>query len=283
MLVLAVKGLQKVVSMSHTGLKTVGKRGTENYTGWLIPEDPTGNGFTGAYDVYNKARDYGRRQLTTPMLFDKESKKVVSNDPAHILLMLNGLFNEWAENKIDLYPEQLRQEIEKVNAVVFPGINDGVYRCWFAGTDEAYAEGYTGVRNALKWVDTKLQSSEYLCGSQLTLADLRAFPHIFRFDVIYHKLMLRDPRGEYIKDAHPAIVSWMQRLFGDPSIQSVCDLQVATRFYLNDPVTDEECDKLYTDLKLPWMPSIDELQRKRQQEALPAASMSQHFPHPAAM
>ena len=69
--------------------------------------------------------DYGRKQMTTPMLFDKETKEVVSNDPAHIMLMLNEIFNEWAENPIDLYPEELRKDIEDVNAVVFPGINDG--------------------------------------------------------------------------------------------------------------------------------------------------------------
>merc|ERR1712167_477780 len=128
------------------------------------------------------------------MFIDLETKQVVSNDPAHCLLMLNGMFNEWAENQIDLYPLELREQIEEVNAVVFPGINDGVYRCWFAQTDEAYAEGYSGLRSALEWFEKRVQNTDYLCGGKFTLADVRAFPHLFRFDVIYHKLMLRDPR-----------------------------------------------------------------------------------------
>jgi len=272
MLVLAVKGLQKAVSLSHTGLSipTKGKRGTDEYLGWSVPTDPTGNGIASAYDIYNKGMDYGRTQLTTPMLFDKETKQVVSNDPAHILLMLNGMFNEWAENKMDLYPAELQKEIEDVNAVVFPGINDGVYRCWFAQNEEAYAEGYNGLRHALKWLEERLKSSEYLCGDRLTLADLRAFPHLFRFDVIYHKLMLREPRGDYLKDAHPAIVSWLQRLFNDASVQSQCDLVVATRFYLSE--ADDECDELYAALKFAWMPTLQELEDKRIKEGLPLLS-----------
>ncbi len=103
--------------MSHTGLSRVGRRGTDSYVGWSIPEDPTGNGFESAYDVYNAGMAYGRKQLTTLMLFDNVSKQVVSNDPAHILLMINDVFNEWAENEIGLYPEGLHDEIEAVNAV----------------------------------------------------------------------------------------------------------------------------------------------------------------------
>jgi len=267
MLTRAVKGLDHVVTMSHTGLTRLGKRGTDDYRGWSIPEDPTGHGFTSAFDVYNAGTDYGREQMTTPMLFDRETKLVVSNDPAQIVLMFNTVFQEFAENKIDLYPEPLREQIEQVNSVVFPGINDGVYRCWFNSTAEAYAEGFTGVQNAFKWVNERLQSSDYLCGDTLTLADLRAFPHIFRFDVIYHKLMLRDPRGRYVKDQYPLIDAWLQRLFNDERIQRTCDLQVAARFYLSEP--DDECDQLYTSLKSSWMPSLEELQAKREAEQLP--------------
>lgn len=270
MLAWSIKGLQSAVSISHTGLKTMGKRGTEEYWGWSIPEDPTGNGFTSAYDVYNKAFDYGRAQMTTPILFDKESNLVVSNDPAQILLMLNGTFNEWALNKTDLYPEALREDIEKVNAVVFPGINDGVYRCWFNTTQAAYDEGYNGLRKALEWVEDKLSNSAYLCGDAITLADLRAFPHLFRFDVIYHKLMLREPRGPYLMEANPVIVDWLKRLFAMDAVCEVSDLQVAARFYLIEP--DSECDDLYRALKYSWMPSTEELEAKRNEEALPVLS-----------
>lgn len=184
--------------------------------------------------------------------------------------MLNSMFDEWATNKIDLYPPSLREEIEKVNVVVFPGINDGVYRCWFNSTQEAYDEGYDGLRRALEWVEERLENSEYLCGDTLTLADLRAFPHLFRFDVIYHKLMLREPRGPYLKAANPNIVDWMRRLFAMEAVSEVCDLQVAARFYLSEP--DHECDDFYADLKYDWMPTMEFLEAKRSREALPALS-----------
>merc|ERR1712059_242524 len=149
---------------------------------------------------------------------------------------------------------ELREQIEEVNAVVFPGINDGVYRCWFAQTDEAYAEGYSGLRSALEWFEKRVQNTDYLCGGQLTLADVRAFPHLFRFDVIYHKLMLRDPRGEYLKGgSYPAILAWLERVGVQPPVKAVCDLAVAAHFYLSEP--DSECDELYKTLKYSWMPS----------------------------
>mmetsp|Transcript_11228 Transcript_11228/g.29973 ORF Transcript_11228/g.29973 Transcript_11228/m.29973 type:complete len:338 (-) Transcript_11228:60-1073(-) len=273
MLARAAKGLQNVVSMSHTGLKLLGARRTPEYRGWSLPEDPTGNGFASAYDVYNSNLDYGQAQLTVPILFDKESKRVVSNDPAHILLMLNSSFDAWAERKEDFYPVDWQEEIERWNGIIFPGINDGVYRCWFGGTDEAYKEGFDGLQSALAVVEKQLASSPYLCGEKLTLADLRAFPHLFRFDVIYHELMLREPRGPMLADTCPAIVTWLKRLFEDAErgLQATCDLEVATRFYMQGPsskLTQDDCDKRHAEFKYSWMPSAEELVAKRATEGV---------------
>jgi len=267
MLTLAVKGLLNVVSLSHLGLTRLGKnRSDPDYRGWSCPADPTGNGFKSAFDIYNAASDYGREQMTIPILFDKKTKRVVSNDPAHILMMFNASFQEWAENKEDLYPPELQEEIEAVNAVIYPGVNDGVYRCWFA-SEEAYKESARLLAEAFVWMEKRVTAEgDFLVGHRLTLADLRAFPHFFRFDVIYHKLMLKDPRGPYLKETNPNTIAWMERLYSIPAIKEMSDLEVAARFYLSEP--DAECDVLHEKLKEPWMQTAEELLSKRQKQGL---------------
>jgi len=193
--------------------------------------------------VYNSNLDYGQAQLTVPILFDKESKRMVSNDPAHILLMLNSSFDKWAERKEDFYPVDLQEE------------------------------GFDGLQSALAVVEKQLASSPYLCVERLTLADLRAFPHLFRFDVIYHDLMLRVPRGPMLADTFPAIVAWLKRLFADAErgLQATCDLEVATRFYMQGPSskwTQDDCDKRPAEFKYSWMPSAEELVAKRATEGV---------------
>mmetsp|Transcript_23335 Transcript_23335/g.51282 ORF Transcript_23335/g.51282 Transcript_23335/m.51282 type:complete len:337 (+) Transcript_23335:183-1193(+) len=271
MLLRSLKGLEEVVSMSHVGVSRLGQMGTDTYQGWSVPYDPTGNGFQSAFDIYNHVSSYGRSQLTIPILFDKESRQGVSNDPAHILLLFNSAFNEWAgKPHDDFYPPNMQQEIEAINDVVFPGINDGVYRCWFASTPEAYEEGFAGLSTALRVLEERLEAGPFLCGSVLSLADVRAFPHLFRFDVIYHELMLRDPKGPLLSERFPRILEWLKRVHELPGVAEVCDLQVATRFYFsNDKMSLEDVNKRYNDFKLPWMPSLEELAAKRRSDGLP--------------
>merc|ERR1712166_822867 len=263
----SLKGLEEVISISHIGFNNIGKRGTAEYKGWYIgPWDSTGNNFESAHDVYNSNLDYGNQQLTIPILFDLSSKQVVSNDPAQITLMLNSSFEQWAERPVDLYPSQLRRAIEDINDVVYPGINDGVYRCWFAGDEDRFTAHSRQVQDALQWVNTKLEQSQYLCGDQMTLADVRAFAHVFRFDVIYRSLMLRE-QGLRVAEL-PHLVAWMQRMFENPRIAATCDLQAAAWFYLMPQVTQEACDEMYSSCKCDWMPSILQLQEKRKSEHL---------------
>lgn len=257
--------------MSHVDIFTIGQRGTADYKGWSISEDPTGNQFQSAYDAYNSNRKYGRQQLTIPFLFDKHSKCIVSNDPAQIILMLNCSFNTWALNPVDLYPSKLRYQIEDINDVIYPGINDGVYRCWFAQDEESFQRAFKQVQEALQWVETRLQQEHFLCGNILTLADVRAFPHIFRYDVIYHRLMLRN-QGAHVRD-FPCIMAWLKQMFSNETIVSTCDLQIANRFYCGPQLGQLECDTMYSMLKYEWMPSCEELALKRNGEQLPMTKL----------
>ena len=151
-------------------------------------------GWKSVRDVYNWAdgsygdgsEAFGRRQLTVPILVDTRSRRVVSNDSAQILLMVNGAFEAWSNGR-DLYPEALQPAIEAINDVVYPGICDGVYRARFASTDEAYEEARAALYEAIAFVDRELDASggPFLCGATLTMADIRAYSHLIRFDTIY--------------------------------------------------------------------------------------------------
>jgi len=265
MLARALKGLENTLSLSHTGPK-VGTRGTPTYKGYSV-DDATGHGFTSVFDVYNSNAEYGTEQMTIPILFDKETARTVSNDPAQMLFMINFMFDEWATESIDLYPTVLAPQIEAMNDIIFPGINDGVYRCWF-GSEQAYGDAFTALTEALQYVEQTLSSSPYLCGKTATLADIRAFPHLFRFDVIYHQLMLREPRGPKL-DSFPCILAWLERMYMLPRIAACCDLPVATKFYLG--ATSEESDRIYLQNKYSWMPTLEQLASKREAEAMPSA------------
>lgn len=270
MIAIQLKGLGDVISISHIGPKRLGERGTPSYGGYALASDPTGNGFKHAGDVYNSNRDYGVNQLTIPILFDKKTKKVVSNDPAHIILMINCIFEAGDSKAIDLYPPQRRIAIEAWNDIIFPGINDGVYRLWFPRTQEAYDDAYAILRQALHTVDEKLQQSRFLCGDEISLADVRAFPHLFRFDVIYHQLMLREPRGPML-NTYPGIMRWLQEMFEDPRVNVTCDLVFATTFYMGGSspgrLTNEEVETRYVENRYDWMPTLEQVYEKREREA----------------
>ena len=141
-----------------------------------------------------------------------------------------------------------------------------MYRCWFAGNDQVFEEQFPIVQDALQYVDDRLAQSSFLCGNQITLADIRAFAHLFRYDVIYYHLMLRD-QGAHMAD-FPHIMGWAKHLFNNHRVQETCDLQLATRFYLMPQVNAEDCDKRYTACRYEWMPSITDLEEKRKSEQL---------------
>lgn len=245
--VLALRGLyrsdsdcsEQPITVTHCGCQRAGgPRGTWEYQGYSIPPgaDATGVGLSCMRDVYNVGTPggcgYGTNQLTIPVLLDKKSKRVVSNDPAQIMLMLDY----WAESlgggsSGSLYTPELREEIEAVNSVVYPGINNGVYCCWFGGRpgDARFDEAFPLVQDALAWLERRLADNkaagkgQFLLGtSHPTLADVRAFPHLFRFDGIYHEMMLKG-HGERIfgeSSRFPLLSTWLsQHMFGQLSAQ----------------------------------------------------------------
>lgn len=126
--------------------------------------------------------DYTGR-VTVPVLWDREEETIVNNESIEVMRHISTAFEG---NGIDLYPEHLREEIDGVVDDIYDPINNGVYRAGFAGTQEAYENAVADLFGALDAYDERLADQRYLVGDQLTLADLRLFATLVRFDNVYH-------------------------------------------------------------------------------------------------
>jgi putative glutathione S-transferase len=136
-------------------------------------------------DVYLTAKTDYTGRVTVPILWDKEARNIVSNESSDIILMMNSEF-DCADNSVDYYPASLKHEIDEINEFVYHNINNGVYKSGFANTQEAYDEAVGNLFNALDKIETVLDTRRYLVGDQITVADIRLFTTLIRFDIVYH-------------------------------------------------------------------------------------------------
>ena len=152
--------------------------------GWVF--DPSGDyadpelSALSLHQVYSRQTPAYTGRITVPVLWDRKTNHIVSNESADIIRMLGAFGGP------DLYPDALRKDIDAWNARIYPGLNNGVYRTGFARTQEAYEKGFNDVFETLDAMETQLSQTRYLTGDTFTEADLRAFPTLARFDVAYH-------------------------------------------------------------------------------------------------
>ena len=185
----ALKGLQDAISISYC-LPFF----REN--GWTYEQRPDYpdctadevNGFHYMHQAYSAADPHYTGKVTIPVLWDKRSGRIVNNESSEIIRMLNSEFRDVAGNAEDYYPEPLRDEIDALNAVIYADVNNGVYRCGFAKSQEAYEQAYEALFAALDQLEARLQDQRYLLGSRPTEADWRLLPTLVRFDVAYFSL-----------------------------------------------------------------------------------------------
>ncbi|AZO11769.1 MULTISPECIES: glutathione S-transferase family protein [unclassified Mesorhizobium] len=137
------------------------------------------------HQIYVKANPAYSGRVTVPVLWDKSQETIVSNESSEIIRMLNSAFDDWGDASRDFYPKALRSEIDRINALVYPAINNGVYRTGFATTQEAYEEAFGELFGALDMVEERLSKQRYLVGDRLTEADWRLFTTLVRFDPVY--------------------------------------------------------------------------------------------------
>jgi putative glutathione S-transferase len=137
------------------------------------------------HELYGKADPAYSGRVTVPVLWDTKLKTIVSNESSEIIRMLNSAFDQWGDASLDFYPERLRGEIDRINALVYPSVNNGVYRAGFATTQIAYEEAFGELFAALDMLEELLGRSRYLAGDRITEADWRLFTTLVRFDPVY--------------------------------------------------------------------------------------------------
>lgn len=179
-----LKGLEDVISIAIAG----SDRKDEGWT--FTPEPGTVadevNGVFRLHEVYTKANPRYTGSVSVPVLWDKERKTIVNNESSEIIRMFNSSFRDVVPETADYYPEALRKQIDEINAVVYPNVNNGVYRCGFAATQEAYEEAYDRLFATLDDLDVRLGRQRYLAGDRITEADWRLFSTLLRFDLVYY-------------------------------------------------------------------------------------------------
>jgi putative glutathione S-transferase len=158
--------------------------------GWSFDEGPgvvadPNLGARYLYEIYTAARPDYTGRVTVPVLWDKERRTIVNNESSEIIRMLNGAFDRWGDAAVDFYPRDLRETIDEINAVVYDTVNNGVYKCGFATSQEAYDEAFQQLFATLDRLEARLGRQRYLAGERLTEADWRLFTTLARFDAVY--------------------------------------------------------------------------------------------------
>lgn len=175
------------------------------------------------HELYSTADPHFTGRVTVPVLWDKQQKKIVSNESAEIIRMFNSAFNHITADEQDFYPAALAAEIDALNDVIFNNINNGVYKTGFARTQEAYEESVVKVFSTLDELEARLSTRRYLLGDKITEADWRLLPTLVRFDVGYFSAFKCNLRA--LRD-YPHLSAYLKDLYDQPGIASTVDLDV---------------------------------------------------------
>lgn len=191
------------------------------------------NGALPLHRFYSAANPDYTGRVTTPTLWDRERRTVVNNESSEIIRMLNDQFSGLGASGPDLYPEGLRAEIDQVNEEVYHHINNGVYRCGFARSQEAYEEAFRGMFQTLDSLEERLERQRYLVGNTITEADLRLFPTLVRFDAVYYSHFKCNLRR--IVD-YPNLWGYLRDLYQTPGFGETVQIDFYKRgYYGNSP------------------------------------------------
>jgi glutathionyl-hydroquinone reductase len=177
-------GLEDVLGMGICGP-------THDERSWTFDLDPGGRdpvlGYERLQQAYLARDPHYDKGITVPAIVDLETGQVVTNDFPQLTLDLSTQWRTFhREGAPDLYPEPLRDEMDQVMQRVYTEVNNGVYRCGFAGSQEAYGEAYDRLFAALDWLEDRLADRRFLMGEAITESDVRLFTTLARFDAVYH-------------------------------------------------------------------------------------------------
>jgi putative glutathione S-transferase len=228
-----LKGLENIISVNIVDIFL------DRTIGWTLEKkDPdstedTVNGFKTLKEVYLLSNPNYQGTITVPVLFDKKLKKIVNNESSEIIRMLNSEFNELAtknKNK-NFYPENLKSEIDEINSWIYEHINNGVYKCGFSRSQEAYDVAVKNLFEHLDKVETILSTKKYLCGDELTEADIRLFTTLIRFDIVYYTHFKCNKKHIY---EYPNLWNYLLELYQIPEFKETVNFyHIKNHYYLS--------------------------------------------------
>ncbi|MGA2892098.1 MAG: glutathione S-transferase family protein [Xanthobacteraceae bacterium] len=201
--------------------------------GWVFGTGPgatldTVNAKSTLAEIYLIADPHYTGRVTVPVLWDKKRHTIVNNESSEIIRMLNSAFEAFTDVHTDYYPAELRTEIDRINALVYPTINNGVYRAGFATSQEAYEEAARAVFATLDQLEELLARQRYLVGGQITEADWRLFTTLVRFDAVYYGHFKCNLRR--IVD-YPELWNYLRDLYQVPGVVETVSLDHIKRHY----------------------------------------------------
>jgi putative glutathione S-transferase len=201
--------------------------------GWEFGTEPgatldTVNGKSTLADIYLLADPRYNGRASVPVLWDKKQLTIVSNESSEIIRMLNSAFDAFTDVHTDYYPVELRAEIDRINEIVYPNVNNGVYRAGFATTQAAYEEAARALFATLDQLEERLSRQRYLVGRRITEADWRLFTTLVRFDAVYYSHFKCNVRR--ITD-YPNLWSYLRDLYQVPGVAETVSLDHIKRHY----------------------------------------------------
>lgn len=229
----SLKGLEDAIGLSivHPHMGDDGWFFSDDYPG-AVPDTVNHTQFL--RDIYLKAEPDFTGRVTVPVLWDKQTQTIVNNESRDIIRMFDHECNAIANNSsVDLCPAKLQQQVDEAMDAIYQPINNGVYRAGFATKQAAYEEAVTELFEALDHWEQVLSKQRYLCGDQMTEADICMFTTLLRFDAVYYvhfKCNLRRI-AEY-----PNLWNYLRDLYQHPDIKPTCNLEhIKTHYYTSHP------------------------------------------------
>ena len=213
-----LKRLENVISISLADLPRKCSWAYSNGIGRDL--DPV-DGVFELHRAYISAVPNYTGRVTVPTLWDKKEWTIVNNESSQIIRMLNSEFDAWGDASIDLYPADLRAEIDKFNERIYATVNNGVYRCGFAKSQLAYEEAFGKLFETLDDLEALLAKRRYLCGERITEADWRLYVTLVRFDAAYYGNFKCN--RQHIYEYHN-LSNYLRELYQWPGIAEITDI-----------------------------------------------------------
>ncbi|KAA8998891.1 glutathione S-transferase family protein [Affinibrenneria salicis] len=221
-----LKGLERIISLSVAEAK-IGDNGWQ----FTAPQDAGEHVGPIRYlhQLYTASHARYTGKVSVPVLWDRKDGRIINNESADIIRILNHAFDDLTGNRDDFYPAPLRAQIDHWNDIIYPNINNGVYRTGFAKTQASYDEAVSALFSTLDIVEAHLAGQRYIAGEYLTEADWRLFVTLVRFDIAYHGAFKCNIRR--IED-YPNLSNYLRELYQWPGVaETVNEQHIKTGYY----------------------------------------------------